>query len=158
MDSTTHNSLRLQQWKENVEKHRQLTILREGLLKDIENSPTDLPHEKRVILQRQSVEVGLRIKEFEKWIKENSIEVHVEPEKPLQKVEESKKESKPLEKNKTKTAPIKYKDKHFKEVDTLRKTLKVVDAITSVAEKYGFSIDGFRQQYYDRWLPSKAKK
>ncbi len=88
MDTTTLNSLKLQQWRENIEKHRQLMILREKLLKDIENSPTDLPHEKRVILQRQSVEVGLRIVEFEKWIKENSIEVHVEPEKPTQQVEE----------------------------------------------------------------------
>jgi hypothetical protein len=61
-------------------------------------------------------------------------------------------------KNALKVAPIKYKAKHFREVDTLRKTLKVVESIAKVAEKYGFSIDGFRQQYYNRWLPSKIKK
>lgn len=60
-------------------------------------------------------------------------------------------------KDHTKVAPVKYKAKHFREVDTLRKTLKTVEAITKVAEKHGFSVDGFRQQYYSRWLPSKKK-
>lgn len=52
-------------------------------------------------------------------------------------------------------APVKYVAKHFREVDSLSKTLKVGAAIQKVAEKYDFSIEGFKQQYYNRWYSKK---
>jgi hypothetical protein len=57
-----------------------------------------------------------------------------------------------------KVAPIKYLPKHFREVDRrIHKGYKVRAAIEEVSENHGFAAEGFRQQYYDRWLSQKHK-
>ncbi len=50
---------------------------------------------------------------------------------------------------------VKYSKKHYQEIDRLRKKLKVKEAIDTVANKYGFSPEGLKQQYYDKWFSSK---
>lgn len=60
---------------------------------------------------------------------------------------------------KLKVAPLLYEDKYFKEVDKLaREGLKKGAALQAVAEKYSFSPEGFKQQYYKRWHNRKMKR
>ncbi|MGA3287161.1 MAG: hypothetical protein ABSD46_07030 [Bacteroidota bacterium] len=144
MDSTTHNSLRLQQWKENVEKHGKLIALREKLLKDIEDSPVDLPHGERVKFQRQSVEVNLRIAEFEKWIKENGMELHIEPDKS---VESKNQESQGVTEKSSLTTKIILLEKCKKECE--KRNLPIKETITreikyEIAKTIGINVPAFK--------------
>jgi len=75
MDTTTLNSLKIQQQKENEQKYKNLLKLNEEILSSIENTDFELSHKEKVKLQRRSVDVKLRMSEFEKWFKENNFPI-----------------------------------------------------------------------------------
>jgi hypothetical protein len=55
-------------------------------------------------------------------------------------------------------APIKYTEWHFNEVDErISYGMYISKACEEVAEKYGFSFEGFYRQYRDRHLNEKGK-
>ncbi len=58
----------------------------------------------------------------------------------------------------TRTAPVKYTDDHFREVDALVQAGHTYsEAYAEVAERFGFSIDSFGRQYRDRHANEKVK-
>lgn len=75
MDNETFSSLQNQQKKENEQKYRRLLEMREETLKAIEDAPPTLPHKEQVRLSRKSVDIGLRMVEFQKWFQENGLPV-----------------------------------------------------------------------------------
>jgi len=65
-----------------------------------------------------------------------------------------------IKKQKTKkvVAPIRYKDKHFKRIDALRKRIKLDAVFEIVAKDAEGSPDGLKQQYYERWYNKKVRR
>ena len=67
-------------------------------------------------------------------------------------------ETRTTSKTKTIVAPVKYEEKHFKEVDRfVIKGLKQTAALDKVSQKYDFNREGFEKQYRTRHLNKQAK-
>jgi hypothetical protein len=75
MDTNTERALEKQQRKENEEKYKKIIRLREETLKAIEGLSSDSEQREKVRLQRRSVDITLRISEFQMWFKSKNIPI-----------------------------------------------------------------------------------
>lgn len=75
MDTTTLNSLKEQQRKENEDKYQETYKKWQEVLTQIANISTTTPNSEKVKLQQKSVDLGIRFRDFCQWFTENKLPI-----------------------------------------------------------------------------------